>query len=102
MARLIPNTEQAKRAHTSEPYPNQEFQMDSKSLAAVITEKRRIEIREFAVPSAKADDAVLKVEACGICGSDYHYYKEVNHWPYLNPPHIMGHEVVGRIAGIGV
>jgi len=76
--------------------------MDSKSLAAVITEKRRIEIREFAVPSAKADDAVLKVEACGICGSDYHYYKEVNHWPYLNPPHIMGHEVVGRIAGIGV
>ena len=76
--------------------------MDTKALAAVITDKRQIEVREFAVPSPGADDAVLKVEACGICGSDYHYYKELNHWPYLNPPHIMGHEVVGRIAAIGI
>ncbi len=75
--------------------------MDKKSLAAVITDKRRMELREFAVPTPKLDDAVLKVEACGICGSDYHYYKELDHWPYLNPPHIMGHEVVGRIAAIG-
>ena len=60
-----------------------------------------MEMREFAVPIPKADDAVLKVEACGICGSDYHYYKDLDHWPYLNPPHIMGHEVVGRIAAIG-
>jgi len=75
--------------------------MDKKSLAAVVVDKHRMEMREFAVPSPGADDAVLKVEACGICGSDYHYYKELNHWPYLNPPHIMGHEVVGRIAGIG-
>ncbi len=75
--------------------------MDKKSLAAVITDKRRMEMREFAVPTPKLDDAVLKVEACGICGSDYHYYKELDHWPYLNPPHIMGHEVVGRIAAIG-
>ena len=75
--------------------------MDKKSLAAVITDKCRMELREFAVPTPKLDDAVLKVEACGICGSDYHYYKELDHWPYLNPPHIMGHEVVGRIAAIG-
>ena len=75
--------------------------MNNKSLAAVVTDKRRMEMREFAVPSPSSDDAVLKVEACGICGSDYHYYKELNHWPYLSPPHIMGHEVVGRIAAIG-
>ena len=75
--------------------------MDKKSLAAVIIDKRRIELREFAVPEPTADDAVLRVEACGICGSDYHYYKELDHWPYLNPPHIMGHEVVGRIGAIG-
>ncbi len=75
--------------------------MDKKSLAAVIVDKRRMEMREFAVPDPGADDAVLKVEACGICGSDYHYYKELDHWPYLKPPHIMGHEVVGRIGAIG-
>jgi len=75
--------------------------MDKKSLAAVIVDKRRMEMREFAVPDPGAEDAVLKVEACGICGSDYHYYKELDHWPYLQPPHIMGHEVVGRIGAIG-
>jgi threonine dehydrogenase-like Zn-dependent dehydrogenase len=75
--------------------------MDKKSLVAVVTGRRRIEMREFAVPSPQSDDALLKVEACGICGSDYHYYKNLDHWPYLNPPHIMGHEVVGRIAAIG-
>jgi threonine dehydrogenase-like Zn-dependent dehydrogenase len=75
--------------------------MDKQSLAAVIVDKRRLEMREFPVPGPRADDAVLRVEACGICGSDYHYYKELDHWPYLNPPHIMGHEVVGRIAAIG-
>ena len=75
--------------------------MDKKSLAAVIVDKRRMEMREFAVPDPGADDAVLKVEACGICGSDYHYYKELDHWPYLKPPHIMGHEVVGPHRAIG-
>jgi hypothetical protein len=75
--------------------------MDKKSLAAVIVDKRRMELREFAVPIPSVNDAVLRVEACGICGSDYHYYKELDHWPYLNPPHIMGHEVVGRIGAIG-
>jgi len=75
--------------------------MDKTAQAAVIVGKRQFEMREFAVPEIGPDDALLRVEACGICGSDYHYYKELDHWPYLNPPHIMGHEVVGRIGAIG-
>lgn len=74
--------------------------MNRTSLAAVVVGKRQIEMREFPVPEPTENDAILKVEACGICGSDWHYYTELNHWPYLDPPHIMGHEVVGRIGAI--
>ena len=70
------------------------------SLTAVMTDKRRLEMRYFDVPEPRSADAILKVELCGICGSDYHYYTEGHHWPYQAPPQIMGHEVVGRIADI--
>ena len=38
--------------------------------AAVQTGPRRMEIREFARPQIGADDGLLRLEACGICGSD--------------------------------
>lgn len=63
-------------------------------------DKRQIEMRYYNVPELSADDAILKVELCGICGSDYHYYIEGHHWPYQAPPQILGHEVVGRIANV--
>ncbi len=71
------------------------------SLAAVVTDKRRVEMRRFPVPEPGDEEGILKVELCGICGSDYHYYKEGDHWPYQLPPQILGHEVVGRIDRIG-
>ena len=74
--------------------------MADQSLTAVVTDKRKIEMRYFPVPKPSSDDAILKVELCGICGSDYHYYVEGHHWPYQPPPQILGHEVVGRINDI--
>jgi len=70
------------------------------SMTAVMTDKRQIEMRQFPVPELSKSDANLKVELCGICGSDYHYYTEGHHWPYQSPPQILGHEVVGRISAI--
>jgi threonine dehydrogenase-like Zn-dependent dehydrogenase len=74
--------------------------MPERSLTAVMTHKRQFEMRYFPVPEPSLADAILKVELCGICGSDYHYYTEGHHWPYLSPPQILGHEVVGRINDI--
>lgn len=70
------------------------------SMTAVMTDKRQIEMRQFQVPELSKSDAILKVELCGICGSDYYYYTEGHHWPYQSPPQILGHEVVGRISAI--
>lgn len=67
--------------------------------AAVLVEPRRIEVEEFPVPHVGVDDAVIRVEGTGICGSDWAPYAGT--FPFQLPKVILGHEVVGRIEGIG-
>ena len=43
--------------------------------AAVQTGARAIEIREFPRPVCGPDDGLLRIEACGVCGSDVEQYK---------------------------
>ena len=42
--------------------------------AAVSTDIRRTEVREFDEPAISADGGLLRVELCGVCGSDWPYY----------------------------
>lgn len=42
--------------------------------AAVLTGPRNIEMREFALPEIGPDDGLLRVEANGLCGTDYDQY----------------------------
>lgn len=66
--------------------------------AAVLAAPRRIEIREFPLPEIGHDDALLRVEACGLCGSDHEQYTGA--LP-ARMPVIPGHETVGIIELIG-
>jgi threonine dehydrogenase-like Zn-dependent dehydrogenase len=72
-------------------------------LAAVLVKPKTIELREFPRPAIGPDDALLRIEACGICGSDYEQYE--GHLPetedYKQFPVIPGHEPLGRIEEIG-
>ena len=65
-------------------------------LAATQIGPRKIELREYPVPQIGADDALLKVEIAGICGSDIGGYEQ-----FEGAPRIRGHENVGFIAKIG-
>jgi len=71
--------------------------------AAVLVEPKRIELREFARPAIGRDDALLRIEACGICGSDYEQYEGAapQHEDYTQYPVIPGHEPLGLIEEIG-
>ena len=70
--------------------------MADKTLAAVLVAPREFEMREIELPEISDDDALLRIEACGICGSDIHGAER------LGPgPKILGHENVGLIAKIG-
>ena len=72
--------------------------------AAVLVGPRRLELRELKVPEVDVDDALIRVEACGVCGSDVQPYLDGGGtaWPrMISPPVILGHEVVGRVARVG-
>jgi threonine dehydrogenase-like Zn-dependent dehydrogenase len=72
--------------------------MTRTTLAVVQTAPRTLELRELPLPDIGPDDALLRVEACGICGSDYEQYAGALPVRF---PVIPGHEPVGRIAEIG-
>ena len=67
--------------------------------AAVQTGPRQIEIREFPRPVIGPDDGgLLRVEACGICGSDVEQYTGTERSVPLMVP---GHEPLGIIEEVG-
>jgi len=67
--------------------------------AVVQTGPRQMELREFPRPAIGPDDgALLRVEACGICGSDVEQYKGAMGTRGL--PMIPGHEPLGIIEEI--
>lgn len=57
-----------------------------------------IRIKEAALPNAKQGEALIRVRAAGICGSDIGAFKGVN--PLVSYPRIIGHEIAGEIVEI--
>ena len=72
------------------------------SRAVVQTGVQTFEVHEFERPAVGPDDAVLRMELCGICGSDIEQYDgrfEERGW--VRGPTIPGHEPLGIIDEIG-
>ena len=68
------------------------------SLAMVLTESRKLVPQDIPIPDIDSDSALLRIEACGICGSDYEQFEGVLRTPM---PVIPGHEPLGTIERIG-
>lgn len=72
--------------------------------AAVFYGPRDIRVEEVETPKPEAGEILLRVRACGICGSDLHQYK-LNLYPELGAPAgvgiILGHEFSGEVAQLG-
>jgi L-iditol 2-dehydrogenase len=69
-------------------------------LALVKTKKGdgNIELQEVDEPTFGPDEVLIKVKACGICGTDIHVmHDEFPYWP----PVIMGHEFSGEVEQVG-
>jgi L-iditol 2-dehydrogenase len=43
----------------------------------------------------------LKVSGCGLCGSDVHAWRDEHGYDWVDPPVIMGHEIVGSVIARG-
>jgi len=77
--------------------------MEKKMKAQVFYEPENMRLEEVDIPSLTPDEVLIKVKACGICGSDIAYY-----WG-LSPletetgkgPLILGHEFSGDVVEVG-
>src|SRR5262245_53630656 len=56
-------------------------------------------IREVADPNAPDDGVVVRVEATGLCRSDWHAWR--GHDPDIKLPHVPGHELAGTVVEVG-
>ena len=65
---------------------------------AVLTKLEHIEIKEYPIPELGDEDILVKVEGCGICGTDAHEFKND---PFGLIPVVLGHEGTGEIIKMG-
>jgi 2-desacetyl-2-hydroxyethyl bacteriochlorophyllide A dehydrogenase len=66
--------------------------------AAVFEGIRTIRVQTIPDPQPTADDIVISVKACGICGSDLHSYTT---GAFIKPGQVMGHEFCGEVVEVG-
>ncbi len=70
--------------------------------ASVLTAAMQLTVEERPVPHPLPDEVLVKVSSVGVCGSDVHYYREGRIGDYVvEAPLVLGHELAGRIVGIG-
>ena len=65
---------------------------------AVLTDLEKFEIKEYPMPNVGDDDILVKVEGCGVCGTDAHEFKRD---PFGLIPVALGHEGTGEIVKMG-
>ncbi|WP_163325161.1 zinc-dependent alcohol dehydrogenase family protein [Draconibacterium mangrovi] len=59
----------------------------------------KVDVREVPNPTVSPDSVIIKVEATGLCRSDWHGW--MGHDPDIVLPHVPGHELAGTVAEIG-
>lgn len=65
---------------------------------AMLTDLKHFDIKEFPIPEVGDDDILVKVEGCGVCGTDAHEFKVD---PFGLIPVALGHEGTGEIVKMG-
>src|ERR1035441_8895504 len=65
--------------------------------AAVYRGKGRVVVENVPVPQITAGEGLIRVAACGICGTDI---KKIDHG-FVSAPQIFGHEVAGTVVAVG-
>lgn len=73
--------------------------MGSTATAVVQTGPKKLELRDLPIPKVGPDDGLLRVERCGVCGTDVEQFDGDLSW--ISYPVIPGHEPVGIIEELG-
>ncbi|MBQ8267093.1 MAG: zinc-binding dehydrogenase, partial [Clostridia bacterium] len=65
---------------------------------AMLTNLEKFEVKEYPMPTVGDDDILVRVEGCGVCGTDAHEFKRD---PFGLIPVALGHEGTGEIVKMG-
>ena len=65
---------------------------------AMLTSLEHFDVKEFPIPPLGDGDILVKVEGCGVCGTDAHEFKRD---PFSLIPVALGHEGTGEIVAMG-
>ncbi len=65
---------------------------------AMLTAAKHFEVKEFPIPQIGDDEILVKVEGCGVCGTDVHEWKGD---PFGYIPLVLGHEGTGEVLALG-
>ncbi|KAG9193463.1 D-arabinitol dehydrogenase (NADP+) [Alternaria panax] len=82
----------------AEPRKNQRHDVPRKMKALQYSGPETFAVETIDVPTIGDDDVLVKISACGVCGTDLHYHKGefLAKWPL-----IPGHEAAGTVVAIG-
>jgi L-iditol 2-dehydrogenase len=67
--------------------------------ALVLSDYKQLQIVDMAKPQPAEDELLIRIQACGICGSDVHGYDGST--GRRLPPVVMGHEAAGVVEAVG-
>lgn len=72
------------------------------NFAAVMSELGRIDVKDIGDPELGPRDALVRIEAVGVCGSDTAYFTvgRVGHY-VVDGPIVLGHECAGEVLAVG-
>ena len=83
---------------SKKPSPSFSGSIPTKAHVAYLTALEKFEVKEVSVPPVGDDDILVKVEGCGICGTDAHEFRKD---PFGLIPVVLGHEGTGEIIKMG-
>jgi L-iditol 2-dehydrogenase len=76
--------------------------MQGKMKVALMTGIGKMDIVERDIPKPAPNEALVKLEYVGICGSDLHYYEAGRIGDFIvKPPFVLGHEPGGTVVEVG-
>ncbi len=72
--------------------------MDRKMKALIMKAKGKYRVAEVPVPKPEKGEVLIRVDSCGLCGTDVHIYRGKF---FANLPLIIGHEISGTVVETG-
>lgn len=80
------------------PAPAAAGEIPKTSRVAMLTGLEHFDVKEYPIPPIGDDDILVKVEGCGVCGTDAHEFKRD---PFSLIPVALGHEGTGTVVKLG-